>query len=104
MNFDPDSPPPYSVKTLAARWNCSPSMIRKLIKAGKLSCFSIGNLIRIPRSAVHEYETGAGSSVCTESKIDLTDSPGDSSDDVLAMPSRKIKRKPRGRSPLKRAI
>ena len=47
---------PYSVNGLADRWDCSPSMIRKLIKANRLQPFRIGELIRISAAEVERYE------------------------------------------------
>lgn len=48
--------PPFSVRTLAERWGCSEAMIRKMIKAGDLQCFTIGTLIRIPVAEVERIE------------------------------------------------
>lgn len=50
------SRPPFSVRSLAERWDCSEAMIRKLIKAGDLQCFTIGTLIRIPMTEVERIE------------------------------------------------
>lgn len=47
---------PYSVNQLAARWDCSPSMIRKLIGQNRLKPFRIGELIRISAAEVERYE------------------------------------------------
>lgn len=59
MIFDVRTPPPFSVNSLAERWECSPSMIRKLIKQGKLQHFRIGELMRISQETVEAYERGA---------------------------------------------
>lgn len=47
---------PYSVAQLAARWDCSDSMVRKLIAQGRLQTFRIGVLIRISAAEVERYE------------------------------------------------
>lgn len=47
---------PYSVPQLAARWDVSPSMVRKLIADGRLQSFKIGVLIRISAAEVERYE------------------------------------------------
>ena len=46
----------YTVRTLAERWDCSEAMIRKMIKAGDLQCFTLGSLIRIRQSEVERIE------------------------------------------------
>lgn len=48
--------PPYTVETLATRWNCSPGAIRNRIKSGELRTFRIGALIRIPANEVERVE------------------------------------------------
>lgn len=51
-----DDRPAYSPRTLAERWECSDSLVRKLIKEGKLTAFTFGNLIRITAAEVDRYE------------------------------------------------
>jgi excisionase family DNA binding protein len=46
----------YTVSTLAAEWACSEGVIRKLIADGRLGCFRIGTLIRIPPEEVARFE------------------------------------------------
>lgn len=70
---DPCSPRPYSVSQLADRWDCSPSMIRKLIGAGRLTKFNIGVLIRISAAEVERFE-------CQQN---LTTASSDSGADLL---------------------
>ncbi|MBX7488847.1 helix-turn-helix domain-containing protein [Qipengyuania sp. GH25] len=48
---------PYSPATLAARWECSTTLIYDLLNAGTLKGFRIGKLWRIPTDAIEEYET-----------------------------------------------
>lgn len=54
---------PYTPESLAKRWHCSPSQVRKLIRSGnhlgqKLRAFQIGHgLYRIPAEAVGEFES-----------------------------------------------
>jgi excisionase family DNA binding protein len=51
---------PFSVKTLAERWECSESHIRKAIAAGELRAFGIGGkLVRIAAEEVARIEGGA---------------------------------------------
>jgi excisionase family DNA binding protein len=51
-----DDRPAYSPRTLAERWECSDSRVRKLIKDRKLAGFTFGNLIRITAAEVDRYE------------------------------------------------
>lgn len=99
MEFDPTTHPPYSVRTLAERWQCSPSMIRKLIKQGKLGHFRIGELIRIPRAAVEEYENGA---TAVASVADAMGQLAGESTVGQISAVRRIGRKPREQTPLRR--
>lgn len=46
----------YTVASLAAAWDCSEGVIRKAIADGKLGCFRIGTLIRIPAEEVRRFE------------------------------------------------
>ena len=54
----PDLPgaPPYSVKALAERWNCSEGAVRKLIQLNTLRSFRIGDLIRVAAEEVARFE------------------------------------------------
>src|SRR5690606_20002218 len=47
---------PFTVPTLAARWECSEGLIRKMIERGELRSFRIGVLIRIPADEVTRIE------------------------------------------------
>lgn len=50
------TPKPFSVVTLAERWDCSESLIYKLVQQKKLRPFNIGTLIRIPVEEVERFE------------------------------------------------
>lgn len=47
---------PFTVPTLAERWECSEGLIRKMIERGELHSFRIGVLIRIPADEVARIE------------------------------------------------
>lgn len=47
---------PFTVPSLAARWECSEGLIRKLIDRGELLSFRLGTLIRIPAEEVERIE------------------------------------------------
>jgi excisionase family DNA binding protein len=49
---------PYTLDSLAERWECTGAHVRRLCGAGKLRHFKIGNLYRIPVDAVLEFEVG----------------------------------------------
>lgn len=49
-------PRPLTIETVADRWECSPSMVRKVINSGELGHFRVGNLIRILAVDVEKYE------------------------------------------------
>lgn len=51
------SPPPFRVATLAERWGCSASMIRKLIGQGAITPFKIGTQLRISAAEVERFES-----------------------------------------------
>jgi excisionase family DNA binding protein len=54
--------PPYSVKTLAARWGCSQDTVRAMIERGDLPSFRAGGkLLRISAGAVEAWENGGAS-------------------------------------------
>lgn len=46
----------YRVETLAKAWDCSESLIRKLIADGRLVHFRVGTLIRISAEEVARFE------------------------------------------------
>jgi excisionase family DNA binding protein len=48
---------PYSVQTLCERWNCTPGVIRRMIRRGELKVFHIGSLTRIAAEEVERWET-----------------------------------------------
>ena len=45
---------------VAARWQCSPATVARLVKAGDLAHLRIGTLVRIPTASVLAYEKQAG--------------------------------------------
>lgn len=47
---------PFTVSSLASRWECSEGLIRKMIERNELQSFRIGNLIRIPADEVGRLE------------------------------------------------
>jgi len=47
---------PFTVPTLADRWECSEGLIRKMIERGELRSFRIGALIRVPADEVERIE------------------------------------------------
>jgi excisionase family DNA binding protein len=47
---------PFTVPSLAARWECSEGLIRKMIERGELHSFRIGALIRVPAAEVERIE------------------------------------------------
>lgn len=69
---------PYTPESLAKRWKCSPSQVRKLIRAGnhlgqKLKAFQIGHgLYRIPFDAVGEFESCGLGDIRTDGGTPLT--------------------------------
>jgi excisionase family DNA binding protein len=46
----------YTVASLAEAWRCSEGVIRKAINDGRLGCFRLGTLIRIPAEEVRRFE------------------------------------------------
>ena len=68
----------YSVPKLAARWQCSESLIRKLVKNRKLHSIPLGALIRIPAAEVERFECNTQSSA-SEAGLPLS---GESQDDA----------------------
>ena len=48
---------PYSPETLAERWGCTPSHVRKMVRRGDLRAFRLGGkLLRIPAVEVERIE------------------------------------------------
>lgn len=46
----------FTVASLAQEWECSEGVIRKLIREGRLACFRVASLIRIPAVEVQRFE------------------------------------------------
>ena len=51
-----DTRRPFSPRTLADRWDCSPQKVRCMIRDGEIAAFSIGKLLRIPAAEVERIE------------------------------------------------
>ena len=49
---------PYTVESLAARWEVSPHTIYDMVRDGTLQCFRVGRQIRITAETVDHYERG----------------------------------------------
>jgi hypothetical protein len=50
-------PAPFTPETLAVRWDCSPEVVRRLCRSGRLPCFTVGKgMYRIRQADVAEYE------------------------------------------------
>jgi excisionase family DNA binding protein len=47
---------PFSPETLAERWECSPQLVRQMVRRGEISGFRLGKLIRIPFNEVERVE------------------------------------------------
>ena len=62
----------FTVASLAAEWDCSEGVIRKLIADEKLACFRIGTLIRIPAEEVRRFE--CQNIPCNDSSADMPSS------------------------------
>lgn len=63
-------PRAYTPETLAERWDCSPSVIRKLCRKGDLPSFRLGGkLLRIRADDVEEYECQSGASPDSEDNL-----------------------------------
>jgi excisionase family DNA binding protein len=52
----PASEPPFTVRTLAERWDCSVGAVRSLIRNRALGHFRVGDLIRVPADEVRRFE------------------------------------------------
>ncbi|OWJ73311.1 hypothetical protein CDV50_03255 [Haematobacter massiliensis] len=83
---------PYTPDTLAERWGCSGEKVRQLVKSGQLPGFRIGRMIRIPVSAVEEYErcgnTVSDASMAGSSSRGMTTA----SDDAFVLRQRRVGR------------
>lgn len=64
-------PVAFSVPSLAARWDCSEGLIRKMIDRGELQSFRLGVLIRVPAAEVERVECQS----LTQSSASEADSP-----------------------------
>ena len=87
---------PYTVPSLAARWECSEGLIRKMIERGELHSFRLGVLIRVPADEVERIEClshtqSSGSEEASHSSVNSTES------DVASASTRKIARARRPR-------
>jgi excisionase family DNA binding protein len=87
---------PFTVPTLAGRWECSEGLIRKMIERGELRSFRIGALIRIPADEVERIECQS----LTPSSDSAADTPSfsnarESASDEHSMPKIGRARKPR---------
>ena len=57
----PSQHPPFSVRTLAERWDCSERHIYNMIGDGRLASFKAGGrLVRIAAEEVARWESGGG--------------------------------------------
>lgn len=67
-------PKPFSIRTLAERWDCSEEHVRRMVKSGRLRTFDLGGkLIRISAEEVERWETSQSSSGTGENS--QSDSP-----------------------------
>ena len=48
---------PFTVAALAERWQCLRQHVHDLINSGKIACFRLGRLIRIPADEVERIES-----------------------------------------------
>lgn len=71
----PEQPQAFSVQQLAARWSVSANTIGRMIAAGQLRAFVVGQIgsrkprYRIPASEVTRHELGEGPGGFNEDKI-----------------------------------
>ena len=72
---------PFSIRTLAERWDCHPDVVRRLIRAKRLQSFRVGALIRIAWSEVERYECSGSASPDTEAGSSLNGMTGPSDTD-----------------------
>lgn len=62
----------YTVAKLAAEWQCSESVIRKLVATEQLHSFRVGTLIRISAAEVERFECQATASNDSEADTPLS--------------------------------
>lgn len=88
----------YTVASLAAAWECSEGVIRKMIAAGQLRSFRIGTLIRIPADEVERYECLTTASNDSEADLPASGRTGtaDGIDSGLMRPTGLARRRRRG--------
>ena len=60
---------PFSIRTLAERWDCHPDVVRRMIRSGALQSFRVGALIRIQAQEVERYECSGSASPDTEADL-----------------------------------
>jgi len=72
---------PYSIKTLSARWDCHPDVVRRMIRSGALQSFRVGALIRIQAEEVERYECSGSGSPNTGAGLSLSGTTGPSDTD-----------------------
>ena len=95
MTALPDIPRPFTVPGLAARWECSEGLIRKMIERGQLRSFRIGVLIRVPADEVERIECQNTQSNASEDHMPSSGkTPGSEGEDG-SMPRIGRARKPR---------
>jgi len=63
---------PYSIRTLAERWDCHPDVVRRMIRSGALQSFRVGALIRIQAQEVERYECSGSVLQGTEADLSLS--------------------------------
>ncbi len=86
---------PYSVATLANRWGCHASVIRRMIRAGKIAVFRVGDLIRIAHSEVESWEKSAKITVSEDTEESTRLSTSKETFDAAARSARLTARQPR---------
>lgn len=52
----PSEPAFFTVNYIADRWHCSPKTVRRLIAAGEIPVYRLGNSVRISREDLFTYE------------------------------------------------
>jgi excisionase family DNA binding protein len=73
----------FTVAALAEEWECSEGVIRKMIADGRLACFRLGTLIRIPAEEVRRFECqNIPSSDCGEDTPSFTGTRKESASDA----------------------
>src|SRR3546814_6396637 len=77
---------PFTVPNLAARWECSEGLIRKMIDRGELRSFRLGVLIRIPADEVERIECQNTQSSDSEDRSPSCGTRMESDDEAVSMP------------------